>query len=355
MDTGADKSLISRKLVVQNGFQPTRTATRTHFTGADGKLMDTSNEVILSVMQQGSHEATITLHVANIDGILIGNDFLTEHKWRWDYNAKSSMYGCECEKITPLFAMVEYPNQPQIDLFDTVDSDSELEDELIKPHTAKIARIFVGGSIQHELPDSELIRELDFDDAEEPLDEEVERLLPQSLMKFKDVFSKRKGESLPPRRPGIDFEIQLKTKTFTFKSGGYKLNPQLSAVAKETLDKMEAAGLIRRVAAPVCLTPIMFVSKPDGSNRMCHDFRKLNEVTIDNVYPLPNIDELLSRLHGARCYTTIDLRSAYNQIRIAEGDEWKTQFKSPHGVYESLVLLFGLKNAPSGFQSFMDS
>lgn len=112
-------------------------------------------------------------------------------------------------------------------------------------------------------------------------------------------------------------------------------------------------GFIRHSKSPAG-APIFFVKKKDGSLRPCVDYRKLNEMTVQNRYPLPLISELLDCLSGAKIFTKIDLRGAYNLVRIKPGHEWKTSFRCKLGHFEYRVMPFGLTCAPSVFQFMMN-
>ena len=100
--------------------------------------------------------------------------------------------------------------------------------------------------------------------------------------------------------------------------------------------------------------PVFFIKKKDGSLRLVQDYQALNSMTVKNKYPLSLISELVSQLHRARYFTKLDVRWSFNNIRIKSGDEWKAAFRTNRGLFEPLVMFFGMTNSPATFQTMIN-
>ncbi|KAH0669267.1 hypothetical protein KY285_023426 [Solanum tuberosum] len=157
---------------------------------------------------------------------------------------------------------------------------------------------------------------------------------------------------VPPERE-IDFSIDVIPDTHPISILPYRMAPTELKELKEQLKDLLDKGFIRPSVSPWDAL-VLFVRKKDGSLRMCIDYHQLNKVTIKNKYPLPRIDDLFDQLQGATCFSKIDLRSGYHQLKVREYDIPKTTFRTRYGHYEFLVMSFGLTNAPATFMDIMN-
>ena len=173
----------------------------------------------------------------------------------------------------------------------------------------------------------------------------------ECYQEYYDVFSDELT-SIIAQNSKYDHAIKLETGKMPPQMPIYNLSQKELQILREYLDNVLAKGWIRPSKSPSG-APILFVPKKDGSIRLYVDYRGLNKITTKNRYPLPLISELLERLSRAKIYSKLDLRDAYYRIRIREGNEWKTAFKTRYGLFEYLVMPFGLANAPATFQSYI--
>jgi hypothetical protein len=169
---------------------------------------------------------------------------------------------------------------------------------------------------------------------------------------YPDVFPDDLS-GMPPDR-AIEFKIELQLGTAPVYKRSYPMMQNEMAELKIQLQELLDKEYIRPSCSPWgCHT--IFVSKKDKSQRLCIDYRPLNAVTMKYKYPLPHIDLLFNQLIGAQVFSKIDLYSGYHQIKIREEDIPKTAFSTRYGLYEYLVMSFGLTNAPAHFMYLMNS
>src|SRR3954462_13363495 len=175
--------------------------------------------------------------------------------------------------------------------------------------------------------------------------------LPYVVRDFADVFPEELP-GFPPKRM-VEFSIELQPGTSPISVPAYRMAPAELAELGVQLKELERLKYIKPSNSPWG-APALFAKKKDGSLRLCIDYRKLNAVTVTNKYPMPRIDDLFDQLKGAKCFSKIDLRTGYHQLRVREKDTEKTAFRTRYGLYEFTVMPFGLTNAPAVFMDMMN-
>ena len=187
-------------------------------------------------------------------------------------------------------------------------------------------------------------------------------LFPPEYADYLDVFSEAKAKELPPHRP-YDCAIELVSEKDNPPCEQiYPLSPDEDKLMQEYISENLACNFIRPSTSSAGAS-VFFVEKEKGKpkvhgkppkKRLVVNYKGLDKLTKKFRYPLPLIETMFDQLHSAKVFTKIDLRSAYNLLRIREGDEWKTAFRTRYGLFEYLVMPFGLANAPAYFQRFVN-
>jgi hypothetical protein len=343
IDSGATDNYIDSR-VVHDLCIPTCTVPGKSVKLANGTLQDASERVSLLDFRisafKDSQAFTVT-HLA-VDDIVLGKPWLTQHNPDIDWQANV---------VSVVRHGVEYTLPPII--VDPEDVSLISAMQAIKA-VERGATAFIAVLMEVQPgPDPPPLDSFDAAVEGLPLPAfpgKSGTQVRQVLLKHRGVFSKVTG--LPPIR-GHEHEILLQSGAKAPFGPIYQLSPLELEECKKQLTELIEKGFIQPSKSPYG-APILFVRKKNGKLRMCVDYRALNKLTVKNRYPLPRIDELLDRLHGATVFSKLDLDSAYHQVRIEEQDIPKTAFRTRYGHFEWKVLPFGLTNAPATFQSLMN-
>src|SRR6266478_5680875 len=177
--------------------------------------------------------------------------------------------------------------------------------------------------------------------------------IPEEYTRHANIFNKQKAKHFPPKREE-DHTIKLKDDTpAVLNCKIYQLLPDQDWKLDKFLNEHLQKGYIQESNSPYA-SPFFFIKKKDGKLQPVQDYRKLNEQTICNTYPLPLIKTILKQPEGKSLFTKFNIQWGYNNIRIKEGDKWKATFKTPKGLFEPQVMFFGLTNSLATFQRTMN-
>ncbi|WVZ88967.1 hypothetical protein U9M48_035434 [Paspalum notatum var. saurae] len=291
-DSGASVTFISKAYALKHGYDIIELKQDYHITAAGSAII--TNHMVRDLCLQVGRERlfinSLVLPQLGID-IILGINWLKEHNARIDLGSRTVQL-CSSSGTDVVIHMPLHKNMPH--MVNVVDAQGDAQ---------ALAKI-------------------------------------PAVCDYPDVFSEELP-GLPPDRDG-EFKIDLVPGTAPISRRPYRMAPdelrELKVQLQEQLDK----GFIRPS------------SSPWGGKRLCVDYRSLNAVTIKNKYPLPHIDILFDQLAGAKVFSKIDLRSGYYQIKIKEEDIPKTAFSTRYGLYEYLVMSFGLTNALAFFMYMMN-
>ena len=311
IDTGAAASFIClsllRKLPYDKLVEINGNCLNPMFRTAVGDLIKIKGTYQLTITLSDNHEFVHTFFVFEhlADGCILGIDFLHANDFGIEVRTRALSY--------------KYKGEPQ---------------SLALPLNP-LCNIQVDVENQIKLP---------------PVEQEISEKITKLLNANQHLFANKMSEL------GMATAIKHTIDTGTSAPVNLPLRrtPQkLKMTVRGHIDEMQSHNIIRESASPYA-APVVMTTKKDGDPRFCVDYRKLNQVTVKDRYPLPRIDDTIDALHGAQYFTTLDLFSGYWQIEIDEPDKHKTAFVCEYGQYEFNRMPFGLTNAPSTFQRLMN-
>ncbi|KAH9272159.1 hypothetical protein BASA83_005497 [Batrachochytrium salamandrivorans] len=350
VDCGADDLFMDSKLAADLHIPLVKLSTPIQLRLADGDSSSViSHRTVPLQLHIGSHVETALFYVTNLcHGIILGYSWLERHNPRvnWvsrlvDFDSPYCMENC-CVGSSRIQGLGKPPDTNKC-FPPTVVSDTSKSLAQLNPISGdcSLASILSLNSIQEGV--------YPFVEAS-PLSESG---VPADILsQFESVFSKDLAETLPPHRD-FDCSIELIPGSVPAYGKIYHLTREEDTVMQEWIKDNLRQGFIRSSSSPHG-APCFFVKQKDKL-RLCMDYRGLNKNTIKDRNPIPLISEMLRTLSTGKVFTTLDLRGAYNLLRIKEGDEPKTSFITKYGQFEFLVMPFGLANAPAQFQRMMNA
>ena len=342
IDSGSSRSFICQNFVKINKIPYSGLPSPVNIQLPNGKSMNikyVTKPLKLSFMD---HHETFEFNIASLQlqGItgILGRDWLNKHKPYINFE-KNTIYFLEkyCAKHCDSAKGNKFIFHSKDFTASMVPDDTIVYDNLLNE--------------ENDVDLCAALQEIPIERTKEQSIETKKEIVEKYYFNLKKTFEKKEADKLPPHR-NYDMSIDLIPGSQLYYGPIYSLSITEMKALKEYINENLNKGFIRKSNSPAG-APVLFVRKHDGTLRLCVDYRKLNSITIRNSYPIPRINDLIESFQGAVIFTRLDLRSAYNLIRIREGHEYLTAFRTPIGHYEYLVMPFGLRNAPSVFQHFV--
>ena len=397
MDTGASACFVSQEWIKQQRFTTFRVAKPIRLALADGEEVARLTHAADITVKHGNHISTVLCYVTNIGkyDVILGMNWLDYHHPVLGFGSSRTMTfdhkDCKVNCLKDGLQETVYEDRPpesssrKATAGNTTAGDVKIA--MISAEAASLAAVKDPDSIVWLEPhhfdkvkqpkdpctdDCDLsafkeqvaglasVTQEDFEHYMAKMErpsmsqDEIRKLVPSYILdKFPDLFSPQLANVLPPRRPGVDHTIDIELGSGIPKPHIYGLTREETMAVKAYIDEMIGKGFIRPSTSPYA-SPVLVVKKPSGGLRICVDYRGLNAVTRKNRNAPPAIKETLARMAKVQVMTLVDVIAAFNSVRIKEGHEEKTAFLTRYGLYEYLVMPFGLCNAPGTFQTFIN-
>ncbi|GET52316.1 retroviral-like aspartic protease 1 [Rhizophagus irregularis DAOM 181602=DAOM 197198] len=340
IDSGASVSLISDKLRKELNI-PIIEKSDIRFIMANGIRVASKGKIEITIEMNENTEMKIIMDVIESveKELILGNDVLREKKGIIDYNEKTLILREDGKDIE---IPIEYENNDENINDDNDSDDSENEDSENEYEETSFGHNSGETLKMHK----DWTDEIKYKDLEKLQEKELKDLVKE----YEDICIY--GDKKISKTNIVKCNIRLKDET-PINQKAYRESTENREIIKREIDKMLKEEIIQESCSPWS-SPVVIVNKKTGDKRFCIDFRKINQMTITDAYPLPRIDDLLEKFRVAKWFTTIDLASGYWQIEMEEEDKEKTAFICSQGLYEFNVMPFGLKNAPAIFQRTMN-
>ena len=317
LDSGSSTEFVSAAFVHRHRLPTSAARTGRRVTLADGSKQTPSGRLLRTPvgMRNHRHQVNFTvLPLSQYDAIL-GMSWMQRYRPDIDYEA-----------------MTFEPTQSS-QVIDTIEDHENI-------HV-----IHVDGQMYLISDEGDVVSDTAAAEVDDPVCVEM-------VKEFSDVFQDL-PVGLPPKR-AVDHRIELQPGSKPPSRASYRMSTAELEVLRKELAELTRLGFIQPSKSPYG-APVLFVKKKDGKPRMCIDYRALNLITVKNRRQSPRTDELTDRVRGAELFTILDLRRAYQQVRMHEPDIEKTAFNTRYGHHEFRVMPFGLTNAPATFQTLMES
>ncbi|CDO72200.1 hypothetical protein BN946_scf184970.g52 [Trametes cinnabarina] len=346
LDSGCTGSSIDVDFVRRNHI-PTRKLPRPiPVYNADNTLNKGGpiSEYVEGIVRIGDHSERMTLAVTSLgkSDIFIGYEWLRFHNPEIDWHSQTIKFD-RCPDQCGYQARMVSPD----------DDDEPYDPSAHLEPGESILAVDMAPRISHHIrARSTAAQQIAEEQHKQKEQRTFEEIVPPHYHDFKDVFDKESFDELPEHRPW-DHAIELIPGAKLTDCKVYPLSPEEQKQLDEFLEENLRSGRIRPSKSPMA-SPFFFVKKKDGKLRPVQDYCKLNDITVKNRYPLPLVQDLINKLKRARYFTKLDIRWGYNNVRIRPGDEWKAAFRTNRGLFEPLVMFFGLTNSPATFQSMMN-